>query len=100
MGKMLSPTELGRQCHAQGRPFAGPYRPPYKYVRHPIYLGILLGICGTAAVIGEWQGVLALGLSLAALMYKCKVEERTMRAAFPEYEAYRRETAALIPFVF
>jgi protein-S-isoprenylcysteine O-methyltransferase Ste14 len=27
-------------------------------------------------------------------------EERRMRDAFPEYEQYRRETAALIPFVY
>lgn len=73
---------------------------PYKYVRHPIYTRVLLGVCGAVAVIGEWRGVLALGLTLVALVYKSRVEERRMRDAFPEYEEYRRATAALVPFAF
>ena len=73
---------------------------PYRYVRHPIYSGLLLGVCGTAVVIGEWRGIIALGLVLAAVVYKSRIEERRMRETFPEYEAYRRETAALIPFLY
>jgi len=73
---------------------------PYRWVRHPIYSGILLGWAGTAFVIGEWRGVLSFGLACAALVYKSRVEERRLLQAFPEYDAYRRETAALVPFVF
>jgi protein-S-isoprenylcysteine O-methyltransferase Ste14 len=73
---------------------------PYGYVRHPIYSGMLLGIVGTAVTFGEWRDVLALGLALLALIYKSRVEEKRMRETFPEYEQYRRETAALVPFVY
>jgi protein-S-isoprenylcysteine O-methyltransferase Ste14 len=73
---------------------------PYKYVRHPIYSGILLALFGTAAIIGEWPSVIAFGLAVATLVYKSRIEERLMREKFPEYEEYRRETAALVPFVF
>jgi protein-S-isoprenylcysteine O-methyltransferase Ste14 len=72
---------------------------PYKYVRHPIYTGIWLAFVGSAAAIGEWRGILAVVLVLLAFLYKIRLEEAGMRKTFPEYEQYRRTTAALIPFV-
>jgi protein-S-isoprenylcysteine O-methyltransferase Ste14 len=73
---------------------------PYKYVRHPIYSGLLLAVCGSAAVTGEWRGILALGLAILALLYKSRVEEARLRETFSEYDAYCRHTAALVPFLF
>ena len=35
---------------------------PYRWVRHPIYTGILLGLLGTALAVGEWRAVLAVVL--------------------------------------
>lgn len=73
---------------------------PYKYVRHPIYTGILIGLCGTAVVDGAWHSVLAVGFALFGLVYKSRIEEERMLKTFPEYEEYRRETAALIPLLY
>jgi protein-S-isoprenylcysteine O-methyltransferase Ste14 len=73
---------------------------PYAIVRHPIYTGILVGFLGTAIAIGQWRGLAALALCAAAFLYKSKVEERQMRATFPEYEDYERHTRALIPFLY
>jgi protein-S-isoprenylcysteine O-methyltransferase Ste14 len=73
---------------------------PYRFVRHPIYSGLLLAVAGSAIVVGEWRGLAAFGLVLAALIYKSRVEEARMRATFPEYAAYCRATAALIPFLY
>ena len=73
---------------------------PYAIVRHPIYSGMLLAIAGTAIVFGQWRDLLAFGFALAGLIYKAHIEEQRMRATFSDYENYRRETAALIPFVY
>jgi protein-S-isoprenylcysteine O-methyltransferase Ste14 len=73
---------------------------PYASVRHPIYSGLLLAFLGTAVAVGEWRGLVALGLAFLALLRKSRVEEQRMREAFPGYDAYCRTTAALIPFVF
>ena len=73
---------------------------PYRYLRHPIYAGLLLGLVGTAVAIGEWRGVLAVALALIAFVRKILVEETRMGETFSEYGQYRRQTAALIPFIF
>ena len=73
---------------------------PYRRVRHPIYTGILLAFLGMAVAIGEVRAILAFGLALASFGYKALAEEARMRAVFPEYEEYRRESAALVPWVY
>ena len=72
---------------------------PYKYVRHPIYTGLLLAFVGSAVAIGEWRGILLVALALLAFVLKIRLEEVGMRKTFAEYERYQRTTAALIPFV-
>ncbi len=72
---------------------------PYRFVRHPIYSGLLAGLLGTAFVTN------LIGLIIVAVMgayfYYCgSVEEKNLTATFPTaYPAYRSSTKMLIPFV-
>jgi protein-S-isoprenylcysteine O-methyltransferase Ste14 len=71
---------------------------PYAFVRHPIYTGMGLGVIGTAIVVGEWRGVLAIALVLAAHSRKALREEALLIQEFgAEYLAYRRSTGFLFP---
>jgi protein-S-isoprenylcysteine O-methyltransferase Ste14 len=72
---------------------------PYRYVRHPIYSGILLAIIGTAIAINlAWLFILM--IAGAYFVYSALVEERIMLKEFPKtYPAYKRQTKMLIPFV-
>jgi len=73
---------------------------PYRWVRNPIYTGILVALAGSALARGQWSGVLAVVIAFGSFWYKARLEERVMHAAFGEsYDAYRREVKSLIPFV-
>lgn len=74
---------------------------PYRWVRHPIYTGMLTGVLGSALALGEWRGLVALALVLASFSYKLRHEESWMREQFgAAYVDYMRRTKALIPGVW
>jgi protein-S-isoprenylcysteine O-methyltransferase Ste14 len=73
---------------------------PYRRLRHPIYAGILLAFLGTAITIGEWRALLAFFLMLLSFGIKSRAEEHRMLETFPEYAQYRRESSAIIPFIW
>jgi protein-S-isoprenylcysteine O-methyltransferase Ste14 len=73
---------------------------PYRFLRHPIYSGILLALLGTAVAIGEWRGLLGVVLAAFAFFHRSRIEEARMRDTFPQYEEYRRRTRALVPFIY
>ncbi|PXV55353.1 Protein-S-isoprenylcysteine O-methyltransferase Ste14 [Dyella jiangningensis] len=73
---------------------------PYRWVRHPIYTGLLLAFLGTAVAIGEWRGALAVVIVALSFWFKLRLEERWMRENFgASYEQYMQRTKALIPGV-
>jgi protein-S-isoprenylcysteine O-methyltransferase Ste14 len=94
LGRNWSAQVVVKEDHALIR--SGPYR----HVRHPIYTGVLLAFLGTVVTIGEWRGLLAFLFALVSFAVKSRAEEHRMQRIFPEYQQYRRETAALIPFVY
>jgi len=72
---------------------------PYRYVRHPIYTGLIAALLGTAIASGTVHAVIGLAIIVVAFVRKLRTEEDFMRATFPgEYERYRTEVPALIPF--
>lgn len=73
---------------------------PYRWVRHPIYTGLLLAFFGTAMAIGEWRGAICVVIVAVSFWFKLKLEERWMRENFgAAYERYMQRTKALIPGV-
>jgi len=73
---------------------------PYRFVRHPIYGGLILGSLG-AALLAPWIGSFAAaGLLAVILDLKRRREEAWLVEQYPAYEAYRGRTKALLPFVY
>jgi protein-S-isoprenylcysteine O-methyltransferase len=77
-------------------------RGPYRALRHPAYTGNLLAFLGMALVFADWIAALTLFLPIAAaFLYRVRVEECALRAAFgEEYEHYARRTRRLVPFLY
>jgi protein-S-isoprenylcysteine O-methyltransferase Ste14 len=72
---------------------------PYRFVRNPIYTGILLGVLGTVLTTNV-LGLIAVAVLIAYFAYSAQVEERNLAAEFPStYPAYRARTKMFIPFL-
>jgi protein-S-isoprenylcysteine O-methyltransferase Ste14 len=74
---------------------------PYRWVRHPIYTGLIIAFLGTAVAYNALRCFLGVVLCAAAFVLKLHVEERFMRERFgEEYSRYAASTAALLPLVY
>ena len=73
---------------------------PYRYIRHPIYTGILLMALGSAIDINvKWFVVFIVGC--VYFVYSAFAEEKLMTQQFPKvYPAYKAKTKMLVPFIF
>lgn len=71
---------------------------PYARMRHPIYSGVLLGVLGTAFMLGEWRGLLAFLLLLVNYAIKARKEEHLLAAQFgPGFAQHLSRTGFLLP---
>jgi protein-S-isoprenylcysteine O-methyltransferase Ste14 len=72
---------------------------PYRFVRHPIYSGLLTAMLGTALV-DSLLGLIVVAVLVAYFYYCGIVEERNLVVTFPKaYPEYRSRTKMLIPFL-
>lgn len=71
----------------------------YRWVRHPIYSGLLLISAGRTLTAGDRRQLgLSLGL-LSLLTYKASFEERALRQRFSDYDRYAATTGRFVPFL-
>jgi protein-S-isoprenylcysteine O-methyltransferase Ste14 len=72
-------------------------RGPYRWVRHPVYLGEMVAALGlvVATLSAPLFALFALWCGLQ--YWRARNEERALAAVFPEYAAYRRRTGRLLP---
>lgn len=72
---------------------------PYRWVRHPGYLGSLLCLNGIALASGNWVTVIAsLLVTSMAYNYRIKVEDEMLVASLgADYAEYRHQVGALLP---
>ena len=73
---------------------------PYRFVRHPIYTGLLMMCLGTAIDNGKLRCFLGTMIVTVGFWIKLKQEERLMLRHFPDqYPAYQKQVKALVPFL-
>jgi len=72
---------------------------PYRWIRHPGYLGSLLCLNGLAMASGSVVVLLAsIAATLLGYAYRIRVEDEMLVRTFGDaYAAYRREVNALVP---
>jgi protein-S-isoprenylcysteine O-methyltransferase Ste14 len=71
----------------------------YRFVRHPIYAGVLGVVLGVTIGTRQWAG-LALGAVIVAFFVrKARWEEARLAEVFPGYQDYAAGTPRFVPFL-
>ena len=71
---------------------------PYRYLRHPIYTGYLLGAMGGTLLTVSVQSVLVYVAYYLLVAWRASFEERALEAVFgPAYRQYRRRAVGVAP---
>ena len=71
----------------------------FRWVRHPIYTGILAVSFGYALISGSvWKALVALTL-LVLFQFKARYEEQLLKKNFDQYSKYMEKTGRFLPKV-
>lgn len=65
---------------------------PYRYVRHPGYLGVIVSTFATAPLLGSLWALVPAAVLCVLFVVRTVLEDRTLRAELPGYAEYARRT--------
>lgn len=74
---------------------------PYRFIRHPVYLGMTVALTGAAISLRSWLGLIVVfGVFLPSVIYRAKLEENSLRRKHGnKWETYAHETGFIVPFL-
>ncbi len=64
---------------------------PYRYLRHPAYVGAILYELAVPVLLASWWALIASGLSAILLVLRTALEDRTLQAELTGYVDYARQ---------
>lgn len=73
---------------------------PYKFIRHPMYLAVILTITPLLINYIDWQRLSIALILLTDLILKLEYEEKQLEDNFDKYTEYQKKTWKLIPFLY
>ncbi len=74
---------------------------PYRYGRHPGYVGGILMALAMGVVVGSWWACIPQAFAALLLVWRASREDDTLRAELPGYDRFERETRyRLLPGVW
>jgi protein-S-isoprenylcysteine O-methyltransferase Ste14 len=67
---------------------------PYRYVRHPMYVGIIVLVSGMALALGSWLALVPAAAIAVVFGVRVTLEERLLRAELAGYDDYTHDVPA------
>jgi protein-S-isoprenylcysteine O-methyltransferase Ste14 len=74
---------------------------PYRFVRHPIYSGLLLSVFATAVLFATGAAAVGAAAIIVGAVIKARIEEQFLRSQLGDerYTSYARRVPMLVPFM-
>ena len=71
---------------------------PYRFIRHPIYTGMLLALLGAVFAVGEYRAILGFSIILLGFFKKARKEELFLQTQFGgDFDEHKRQTGFFFP---
>lgn len=71
---------------------------PYRFVRHPIYTGMIVGLAGTVLMVGEVRALVGFAVAIVSFYLKAKKEDAWLTREFgTQFNAYASHTGMFFP---
>jgi protein-S-isoprenylcysteine O-methyltransferase Ste14 len=99
-GAIVSVFQLGRSFSIMAESRQLVTTGPYRLVRHPLYLAEQIATIGVLIQFASLWSALLMVVQFAFQLRRMHNEELVLTASFPEYAAYQRNTARLIPGLY
>jgi len=85
-------TERGHEVAVSG---------PYKYIRHPGYVGFIVMVLATPLFLGTLYALLMSGITTILLIIRTSLEDKTLKNELDGYLEYSNKVKfKLIPFIW
>jgi len=74
---------------------------PYRFVRHPMYTGLILGSASPPLILGSAWALVPAALIMVLFLVRAALEDRTLRAELQGYAEYAQKTRyRLVPGIW
>jgi len=100
VGAVVTLSQLGRSFSVMAEARQLVTSGPYRFVRHPLYLTEEIAVIGLFVQFASVWTVLLLAIHIAFQLRRIHNEETVLTENFPEYAAYTRITARLVPGIY
>lgn len=73
---------------------------PYRFIRHPMYLSLLLIFIPMMILNNSVVGWVVFGVFIINLILKLSYEEQLLSQTFENYSGYQQQTWRLVPWIY
>ena len=74
---------------------------PYRFVRHPMYAGLLFTFLGIPLLLGSWWALAPSALNVILFVVRTALEDKTLQAELPGYLEYTHQVRyRLVPGIW
>ena len=71
---------------------------PYKFIRHPGYLAMIISVPSSAIAIGSWLALIPAFVFVLIISQRAKREDQVLTSNLPGYENYSQHVPSGLPF--